>query len=385
MIHFGIDVLQAQNFRPLQGKRVGLMTNPSAVNRQLVSTYDVFRHADAVNLAALFGAEHGFLGAVADGKSVNTLTDPRTGVPVYSLYGATYRPTPEMLADIDVMVCDIQDIGVRYYTFLWTITHIVEACGEVGIPVLILDRPNPIGGTIAGGGLQPHLASLVGRYNIPIQHGMTLGEIVTYLNATENNNRTEITVIDCEGWQRTMTWDKTGLPFIAPSPNMPHFVTAQHYPGACLVEGTTLSEGRGTTLPFEIVGAPYIDAIAFAEALNNLDCAGVRFRPHSFQPFASKYAGEMCYGVQAHITDAEAYRPLATWLHVIKTVHDIYPDDFAWLPPHSQMQHFDRLIGSENPRRMLDNGEPVANVNAEWAAYCIQFQESSRSFYRYSR
>jgi uncharacterized protein YbbC (DUF1343 family) len=384
MLQFGIDVLQSNKFQELRGKHVGLMTNPSAVNRQLISTYDVFRHADEVHLVALFGAEHGFLGAMPDGQAIGAMIDPRTGVPVHSLYGANYRPTPEMLSGIDVMVCDIQDIGVRYYTFLWTITHIVEACGAVGVPVLILDRPNPLGGKVAGGSpLQWEFASLVGRYDIPIQHGMTLGEMVTRLNATENNGATNVNVIPCEGWQRDMTWDKTGLPFIPPSPNMPHFVTALHYPGACLIEGTTLSEGRGTPLPFEVVGAPYIDAIALAENLNQLDCAGVRFRPHSFQPTASKYAGELCYGVQAHIIDSVSYQPLDTWLHVIKTIHDLYPHDFSWLPPHADIYHFDRLIGSDEPRQQINKGELIENVNANWDIYCLQFQKSNHPYYLY--
>lgn len=374
-LSFGIDRLISEGFAPLTGQRVGLFTNLSAVNRELVTTYDVFRQAEAVNLAALFGPEHGFGGSAADGAAVDSTTDPRTGLPVYSLYGETQRPTAEMLDGLDVLVCDIQDIGARYYTFLWTLTHILEACGEHGVPVLVLDRPNPLGDRIDGGPLDPELASLVGRHSIPNQHALTLGELAEVFNTAWNPTPGEMDVVECQSWRRDMRWDDIGRIFVPPSPNMPRAVTAYHYPGSCLLEGTTLSEGRGTPLPFEVVGAPYVDGWALADALNKLEVAGVRFRPHQFQPAASKFAGQLCGGVQAHITDAAAYRPLVAWLHVIRTLRHLYPDDFAWLPPSQPdgLQHFDRLIGTRQARAMIDAGEPVDAITAGWADFHEEF------------
>lgn len=380
-MRFGIDRLIDEDFAALSGRRVGLFSNMSAVNRDLRTTYDVLRNATNVQLAALFGPEHGFSAMAQDGISVDSSTDPLTGLPVYSLYGASERPTQEMLAGIDLMICDIQDIGVRYYTFLWTVTHILEACGEYGVPVLILDRPNPLGGAIDGGTLQPELSSLVGRFPIPIQHGLSLGELAKMLNALHNQNPAEVSVIACDGWQRQQTWDQIGRAFVAPSPNMPHFVTAQHYPGACLIEGTTLSEGRGTPLPFEVVGAPYIDGFELAEVLNAQMLPGVRFRPHQFQPNASKYNGQSCGGVQAHITGPD-YRPLPAWLTVIQIIRSLYADDFAWLPPHAPgaMQHFDRLIGSADVRQQIEQGASFAEISAGWPAFHAEFEAATAPY-----
>ena len=378
MVIPGSEVLAQQNFKLLHGKAVGLMTNPGAVTRTLRSTYDLFAASDEVHLSGLYGPEHGFSASVQDGQKVESSVDARTGVPIHSLYGATMRPTPEMLADIDVMVCDIQDTGVRYYTFLWTISHIIEVCGELNIPVILLDRPNPIGDTVSGFGLDSDISTLVGRYDIPIQHGMTLAEMTAYLNQNHNENPCDLTVIPCENYQRGMSWEATGLHFVPPSPNMPHLVTARHYAGSCLIEGTGLSEGRGTTLPFEIVGAPYIDGDALAQELNALDLSGVRFRPHAFQPNMSKYAGESCSGVQAHISDLSEFRPIETWLHVISTIRRNYPDQFEW-----KEKHFDRLIGNVRVRQAIDAGERVAEMMAGCDDYCADFQQKRKPYLLY--
>ncbi|MBX3086477.1 MAG: DUF1343 domain-containing protein [Anaerolineae bacterium] len=362
----GIEALRAQKFAPLRGKRVGLLTNPSAVDRLLNSTLDILRSADEVQLVALFSPEHGIAAAVADGEPVASGRDPRTGLTLHSLYGETTRPTPDMLRGLDVIVCDIQDIGVRYYTFTWTITHVLEAAGEAGIEVMILDRPNPLGGKVAGAPLEPALTSLVGRVPVPTQPGMTLGELARLFNATWNPTPAALSVIACEGYRRGMMWAEIGLPFVPPSPNMPHLVTAQHYPGACLVEGTTLSEGRGTALPFEIFGAPGLNGHALAEALNKQDWDGVRFRPHYFQPAANKHAGVMCGGVQAHITDAAAYRPLRVWLGVLAAILSLYT--FEW-----NAGHFDRLIGVHGVRERIDAGEALDDLFAQWEQFCRDF------------
>lgn len=385
-MRFGIDRLIDDNFAPLQGKRVGLFSNLSAVNRDLTTTYDVFRTSDAVNLTALYGPEHGFGGHALDGVKVDNQIDVRSGVPIFSLYGETRQPTADMLTDIDIMVCDIQDIGARFYTFMWSVTHILEACGEHNIPVLLLDRPNPIGARIDGGTLEPSLSTFVGRYPIPVQHGLTLGEIAQLFNAEWNSHPAELNVYTCDGWSPHQRWQDIRRPFVAPSPAMAHPVTAYHYPGSCLIEGTTLSEGRGTSLPFEVVGAPYIDSWQLADALNALKLDGVRFRVHEFTPNASKHKGVLCGGVQAHIIDVESYRPVLVWLHVIHTIRHLYRgDDFTWLPPYDDIQHFDRLIGDYRTRQLIDQGAPVAEITADWGAFHASFRELSAPYLLYDR
>ncbi|MEO1290265.1 MAG: DUF1343 domain-containing protein, partial [Chloroflexota bacterium] len=324
MLKVGIDVLQASNFEALIGKWVGLFTNPSAVNAEMVTSYQSMVDAEQVNLVALFGAEHGLFGAVQDGETIDNMVDSATGIPIRSLYGKQYRPSAEMLNDIDVMVCDIQDIGVRYYTYQWTMTHVIEACGEHGIPVIVLDRPNPLGDVVAGRSLQEGISSLVGRFNVPNQHGMTIGEMMQLCNAKWNPNPADLTVIPCENYQRTVTWDVIGRPFVPPSPNMPHLSTVQHYVGSCLIEGTNISEGRGTTLPFEIVGAPFIDGQLLASELNALNLPDVRFRPHAFVPSVRKFANEVCDGVQVHIM-GEDYDPLLSWIHRLYRINYMQP------------------------------------------------------------
>lgn len=381
---FGIDALQANNFQSLAGKRIGLFTNPSAVNATMQSTYELLFEADPVNLVALFGAEHGAFGIVQDGEHITDSIDPKTGIPVHSLYGETMRPTGAMLADVDAMVCDLQDIGVRYYTYQWTMTYVLEACGEFGVPVIVLDRPNPLGATIAGASLNPDFSSLVGRYDVPIQHGMTIGEMMQMVNARWNPYPADLTVIKCEGYQRHQRWEDTGRPFVPTSPNMPHLSTVKHYPGACLIEGTTLSEGRGTTLPFEIVGAPYIDGRNLAAVLNAHALPDVYFRPHGFTPIARKYAGETCEGVQVHIT-GDAFDPLLTWLHVIHAIKSHYPDDFGWLPPFTDNTApiFDKLIGSDAPRKLFDQGACVADVMSGWDTEVAAFMDVRQPYLIY--
>ncbi len=388
-MQYGIDRLYEAAFAPLTGRRVGLFTNLSAVSQDLTPTYTLFRHAsqrDAVRLVALFGPEHGFSAAAAEGAGVGAGTDPLTGLPVFSLYGPTLRPTPDMLTGLDIMVCDIQDIGVRYYRYLWTLTHILEACGEHGIPVMILDRPNPLGAGMDGGPLDPALASLVGRWSIPVQHGLTLGELARMLNAVWNPTPAEVEVLPCSGWRRALRWPDLNRVFVPPSPNMPHFSTAAHYPGACLLEGTILSEGRGTPLPFEVVGAPFVDALALADALNALELPGVRFRPHHFSPASGKFAGLTCGGVQAHIT-GPTYRSLVGWLAVLYTIRRLYPADFAWLPPFEGVYHFDRLIGSSQPRAVFAAGltlpETLQAIMSGWEAFQQAFWEQSAPYRLY--
>ncbi len=373
----GLEALRARGFDALEGRRIGLLTNPSAVTRELASAYDVLRRAPQIDLRALFSPEHGFAAAARDGAHVASSIDPRTGVPIHSLYGATMRPKHDMLAGLDAVVCDIQDIGVRYYTYAWTISYLLQAAGEAGVEVVLLDRPNPLGAAVDGAPVQPDYLSIVGGAPIPVQHGLTLGELMRLYNARWNPTPAALLVIECEGYPRGMTWEETGLPFVPPSPAMPHLSTARHYPGACLVEGANVSEGRGTALPFEICGAPYIDGDALAERLNALALPGVRYRPHVFTPTASKYAGEVCAGVQAHITDA-SYRPLLAWVAVIREVRRLYPADFAWLPPYAGSQHppFDLLAGGATLREQIEAGVPLADIAAEWDAAAQEWRRT---------
>ncbi len=387
----GLEILCEGEFAALAGKRVGLFTNPSAVDRSLRSTASLFKEAAAAGkfkLTALFAPEHGLDSSAPDGRKIESSKEG--DLPIHSLYGDTQRPTPDMLADLDVIVCDIQDIGVRYYTYTWTVSHILEAAGEHNVAVLILDRPNPLGGTqIEGPALDPALSSLVGRFSVPIRHGLTLGELAQMCNERWTPKPATLTVIACEGWARATQWETSSLTFVPPSPNMPHLETVYQYPGACLIEGTNLSEGRGTALPFEIVGAPYVTGAALADHLNKLDLPGVRFRPHSFVPTTSKWSGERCGGVQVHITDQNQWHALRVWLNVIQAVKKLYPDQFAWLPPGASgveagtVYHFDRLIGSSAARECIDQGGSLDDLIGSWEHFSHAFEVDRWSYLLY--
>lgn len=381
----GLDVLRARDFADLQGRRVGLLTNPSAVTRDLISAYRVFTGGRAVDLRALYSPEHGIAAVAADGAHVASSIDERTGIPIHSLYGPSLRPSADMLADIDVLVCDIQDIGVRYYTFAWTVSIAMEAAGAAGIDVLILDRPNPLGAAIDGTPGSDEFASLVGLQPVPVQHGLTLGELMQLVNQRWNPAPAALRVIACQNYARGEAWAETGLPFVPPSPAMPQLGTVRQYPGACLLEGTNLSEGRGSALPFEICGAPFIDGEALADHLNALNLAGVRYRPHAFRPTSSKYTGETCFGVQAHITGAD-YRPLAAWVAVIQSIRHLYPGEFEWLPPYaeSSVRPFDRLARGEALRAQIEANTPLDVLTEAWDAIAAEWQDFRREALLYS-
>jgi uncharacterized protein YbbC (DUF1343 family) len=390
VVRTGIEKSRNDDFRSFSGRRVGLMTNPSGIDREFRSTVDILRQALRKNLVALFSPEHGLAAAAPDAEKVESVTDQRTGLPIYSLYGDTYRPTDAMLADVDVIVCDVQDVGVRFYTYVWTVSHILEAAGAHGVEVVILDRPNPLDGiSIAGPLITKEFTSFVGRFPIPIQHGLTLGELAQMVNALWNPSPTRLTVIPCEGWSRDMTWADTGLPWVPTSPAIPHDSTVQQYPGACLVEGTRLSEGRGTALPFEVVGVPWINAVQLADHLNAQAWPGVVFRPHTFMPTDSKWRGETCHGVQVHITDIALWRPVEVWLGVIREIRAMYPDQFEWLPPHSagvetgDVHHFDRLIGSDTVRHQIEAGASLTEITAGWDAVCREFEQQRAPYLLY--
>lgn len=380
----GLQALLADQQALLRGRRVGLVAHPAAVLPDLTAAVDALRQA-GVRLTALFGPEHGFGGAAADGLSVPDAVDPRTGLPVYSLYGPVKEPTAAMLAEVDVLVFDMQDVGVRFYTYLSTLFYVLSGAAKAGCPVVVLDRPNPIDGlTLEGPTVQPGYESFVGVAPLPIRHGMTLGELARYLCA-EFAIDAELTVVPVQGWRRAQWFDETGLPWVPPSPAMPHLSTATLYPGLCLVEGTNLSAGRGTALPFELCGAPWLDGYELAAALNRLDLPGVRFRPLTFEPSASKHAGQFCQGVQVHVTDRRRLRAVELGLHVIAACRAQAPDRFQFLPTswEGQPPHFDLLLGGPATRQGLLAGEPLAALVSAWAGDLAIFAELRQRYLLY--
>ncbi len=358
----------------MRGRRIGLVTQPAAVLPTLQAAESVLLHAGAT-ISALFGPEHGSDGCAADGVLVGHGSHVRLGIPVYSLYGADREPTDAMLAEVDLLVFDMQDVGVRFYTYLSTLYHVLRASGRTGIPLLVLDRPNPINGVaVEGPGVEAGLESFVGIVDIPIRHGMTLGELAQMI-AAEQRFATDLTVLPLQNWQRSVWFDQTGLPWVSPSPGMPQLITATVYPGTCLVEGTNLSEGRGTALPFEVVGAPWLDGYRLAVTLNHLDLPGVRFRPVHFVPSASKHCGAACQGVQVHVLDRAALQAVTTGLHVIAACRAQDPERFAFLASswEGRPAHFDFLAGSTALREGLSLGYDVAGMTHDWAAYEAAF------------
>lgn len=367
----GLDVLLTDKLGLIKGRRVGLITNHTGVDGRLQSGVDRLANHRDVRLTALFGPEHGLRGDVQAGDEVASYTDERTGLPVYSLYGATKdtrKPTAEMLADVDILLCDLQDGGSRYFTYVYTMAYALEAAAEAGIAYAVLDRPNPIGGAaVEGNVLHPDFRSFVGAYALPMRHGMTMGEIATLLNANYDIGA-DLHVIPMDGWRRDAYFWETGLPWVSPSPNVPTPHTLVAYPGTCLFEGTNMSEGRGTTRPFEWIGAPWIDGHAWSEQLNGLSLAGVMFRPVHFTPTFSKHHGVPCQGVEVHVTDPRQFRPVATGLHLLATARDQNPDEFAWLPPYRPggRQFIDLLAGTDALRLGLDAGRDVDDFLEAW-------------------
>jgi uncharacterized protein YbbC (DUF1343 family) len=377
MVASGLEVLLEKRLDLLDGGRVGLVASPSSVDRHLVGSVERLHRTSGVQLAALFGPEHGLRGSAQAGDHVDTAPDPVTGLPAYSLYGATQKPTPEMLADVDVLVVDLQDGGVRFYTYLYTLAYVMQAAAEQGKRVVVLDRPTPLGGQrVEGPVLDPAYASFVGLYPIPIRYGMTIGELAVLFN-TEFGIGCELEVVWMEGWRRDMWFDQTGLPFVQPSPNLPTLDSLTVYPGTCLVEGTNLSEGRGTTRPFEYIGAPWIDAEALAQALNARDLPGVRFRPVYFTPTFSKHQGQACQGVQVYVTDRGVFRPIETALYVLADALRNDPEHFEWRGPWTPGGHHpvDLLSGGSQVREHLAASLPIPELVGAWQAGLQAFGE----------
>ena len=369
-VRSGLDVLVHRRAALLRGKTIGLLAHQASVDRDLVHAGQLIAGLRGVMLARVFAPEHGLWGAAQDHAHIASTRDATLRRPVVSLYGQRREPTPAMLAGLDTLVIDLQDIGARYYTFQWTMALAMRACARAGVGVVVLDRPNPLGGLAVEGNVpDPAFASFVGLYPLPARPGLTLGELAAYLN-TRHRLGADLTVVPMSGWRRAMLWEDTGLPWVAPSPNMPTPDTARVYPGGCLYEGTNLSEGRGTTRPFEWVGAPYLDAHAFATALDAQRLPGVAFRPARFQPTFHKWAGRVCDGVQVHVTDVARFRPYLTSIAVIALARRLGRDRFAWKRPPYEFERrklpIDILFGTDTIRRAMERGRRVTEIERAW-------------------
>jgi uncharacterized protein YbbC (DUF1343 family) len=381
----GIDVLLRDSLVLVRAKRVGLVTNHTGVSvaygrpgagigapDTLSSTVDVLHARDDFDLVALYSPEHGLGGRANEGEKIPTGRHERTGLPIYSLYGETFEPQPWMLEGVDVLLFDIQDVGARYYTYVWTMALAMRAAGAAGIPFVVLDRPNPIGGALAQGNvLDPKFATFVGLYPVPMRHGMTAGEVAR-LVAGEFGVEVELHVVPVEGWERTQWYDETALAWIPPSPNMPSLESAAHYPGTCLFEGTNLSVGRGTDRAFQWIGAPWLDGAALAERLNRHAIPGVRFEPATFKPVRpsdAKWPDTEVHGVRFVTTDRTTYDPTRAAVAALVEARALSGDRWRW-----NVAHFDRLAGTDQVRLMIDAGRTAAEITAPWAAQLAAFE-----------
>ena len=377
----GIDVLATGDRSALAGRRVGLITNHTGLSADGTSTIDVLYEMPDVQLVALFAPEHGIRGTAEAGERVESGRDARTGLPIHSLYGDTRKPTPEMLHGIDALVFDIQDIGTRYYTYVWTMTLAMQAAAEQGLRFVVLDRPNPIGGTrVQGNVLDPSLASFVGLYPVPMRHGMTAGELARLVNA-EHGIGAELVVVPVRGWTRAAWYDETGLDWVTPSPNMPSLESAAHYPGTCLFEGTNVSVGRGTPEAFRQIGAPWLNHGALARALEGHDLAGVRIDTVTFTPRApgdGKYGGEAVRGIRFTVTDRDLYDPTLTAVAALVEIQRLHGDRLTW-----RESHFDRLAGTRALRTQILAGASADEIFGSWAAQIENFERTRARYLLY--
>jgi uncharacterized protein YbbC (DUF1343 family) len=359
----GIEVLLTDSAHLVRGRRVGLVTNHTGVDRAGTSDIERLRAA-GIDLVALFSPEHGFRGSAAPGAAVGSSVDSATGLPIYSLYGTTRTPTPQMLRGLDVLVVDLQDVGARYFTYLSTLLEVMKAAATAGLPVVVLDRPDPIGGAVQGNVLDPAFRTFVGPFPMPMRPGLSMGELAR-LGRRELGLEVALTVVPAAGWRRSMPFEATGLPFVPPSPNLPRLEALRHYPGTCLFEGTNLSVGRGTSMPFEVVAAPWLDVDHVLRAVGEVKGAKL-LKVNDLTPKApgdSKYADTALAGVRLQVTDAAAYDPTATALRLLIAIRATHQDRFRWIPAH-----FDRLAGTDSLRLGIEAGRPAAWFLARWQA-----------------
>jgi uncharacterized protein YbbC (DUF1343 family) len=380
-VRTGADLLVEQHLGELRGHRVGIVTNQTG--RLSSGTYLVDTLiAEGIEVVALFGPEHGIRGEGAAGEKVGDGKDQRTGLPVYSLYGKSRKPTPEMLQSVDLLIYDIQDVGARFYTYISTMGLVMDAAAENGIPILVLDRPNPLGGYLIDGPvLDDSLRSFVGMYPIPVVYGMTCGELARMINGEmwlASGRRAPLNVIAMQGWTRDMTWDLTGLPWVRPSPNIPDPTTALLYPATCYIEATNLSEGRGTPTPFLHFGAPFLSESRLTQLLNDLELSGVTFSPSVFTPRSSKHTRHTCYGSRISLLPREKFSPAKTGISLLRVLMETWPDQVQ-----IRTSSLKRLLGSASSVSMLIEGTPIEKITKSWDDGLERFRQRSQEYYLY--
>lgn len=353
----GLDIFLEEKYKLFQDQRIGLITNMTGVNHRLVPTIDLFAQHPHIQLAALYSPEHGIRGDAKEGEKVASAIDPYTKLPVYSLYGEQRKPTEAMLTDVDVLIFDLQDIGSRYYTYIYTMANVMEACGEYDKQFVVLDRPNPIGGLQVEGNLvEDNVRSFVGMFPIPNRHGMTVGELAL-LFKHEFHYTCDLTVIEMCGWRRGYYFDDTDLFWVSPSPNTTDLDMMLLYPGTCFIEGTNLSEGRGTIRPFEYIGAPFIDSYQLANAFNERNVPGVIARPTSFVPTYQKYKNKTCGGIQLHVGDRRQFNAFEAGVILLEVIQKMYPNEFRFVQHESGRYFFDLLAGTKKLRQQILEGD----------------------------
>jgi uncharacterized protein YbbC (DUF1343 family) len=388
MLKTGLDVLLQDNSSYFGGKKLGLLSNQASVNSELIHGRILLKKKFKEQFCCLFSPQHGFFSEKQDNMvESDHLIDSVTDLPVYSLYGEHRKPTPEMFAELDILLIDLVDVGTRVYTFLYTMAYCMEQAAESGKKIVVLDRPNPIGGErIEGNILRPDCQSFVGLFALPMRHGLTFGELALWINR-ECEIGADIEVIPLQGWKRSMLFRDTLYPWVAPSPNMPTPETAMVYPGQVLWEGTDISEGRGTTLPFEYVGAPYWCHEEILELLQSVELPGCFLRPVVFEPTSGKYGGEPCSGFQIHVTNSETYLPYRTSLALLQVVLKLYPDSFSYKQPPYEYEFerlpMDLILGDKELKNQLEAGIPLLEIEADWQEELQVFEKNRSKYFLY--
>lgn len=387
-VKLGLEKILDEKLQLLKNQRVGLICNQASVNHKFEHAADLFFENSDINLTALFGPQHGIRGDVQDNMvETSHTTDKKTGLPVYSLYSETREPTEEMLKDVDALVFDLQDVGCRVYTFIYTMANAMRACAKFDKKFIVLDRPNPCNGmTVEGNLLEKGHESFVGLFPIPMRHGLTAGELSLLFNR-EFAIGCDLEVVSMDGWERNLFYDETDCPWVIPSPNMPTVDTTIVFPGTVMFEGTKVSEGRGTTRPFEIIGAPFIDGDEYAQALKQLNLPGVIFRPTSFLPTFQKHKDTVCSGVFLHIVERNVFEPVLTGVALVKTAFDLYTEKFEWkdTPYEYEFERnpFDVINGTTRIRKFIEQGETLENIKLSWEQDVIDFSNLRRQFLLY--
>lgn len=387
-IRLGLERLLEEQQSLVRNQRLGLICNQASVDHAFVHAADLLHANPDFDLRVLFGPQHGIRGDVQD-NMIETAhaSDRKTGLPVYSLYSETREPTEDMLSDVDTLVFDMQDVGCRIYTFVYTLANCMRAARKLGKRVIVCDRPNPISGNhVSGNVLEPDYASFVGQFPLPTRHGMTVGELAHLFNEHFKIG-CDLEIVPMSGWQRQFWHDETDAPWVLPSPNMPTLDSATVFPGTVHFEGTQVSEGRGTTRPFELIGAPYIDADEYALALNELNLPGVFFRACVFQPTFQKHSGVSCAGVQIHVLDRVIYEPVSAGVAMVKLAFDLYQDNFRWKePPYEYVYDknpFDVIAGTNRTREAFEQGTTLSQIFASWQGPLDVFLKTRKQYLMY--